>query len=509
MSRRSVASGRSAAELMATFGHQVPERVTPVRPPTERVNGRIAPRHGVRRGGHGWSAAEAPLETYRVPSYDLGCLYPFLASSGLPPLGALMGYDTLSGGAFYCSPIEWVMLAEKIVSNPNLIFFGEPGTGKSSTIVAFFLRMMEFGVKTLIAGDTKGEYSPVVRALGYEPIDIGYGLGNRLNPLDLGPLAAVWDQLSTEDATAALNGLINKWRALLKALVATQGYELNVTDMKVISKALRMLTGIRDGNSRPRPITIPQLHHALENPSEQFWRECLYANRQDFFNDLRRATDGLSGLITGPLRGLFDTETNFAIDWDAPIQSMDLSHLDSAGDDAVAVAMTCLGSWSYTATDLRRSGNIRIVVRDEVWRQMRLGVSMIKALDSDLRLSRSTQKIEVLACHKPGDLDAVGDAGSQAVTIAKEFLPLCGTRVLLGQTTRVGEQLAAELRLHPEEQQAVMGWANARPGRALWKMQNRSFKVQTLLTPVERKIFDTNAQLRRVPEADTLAAIGG
>jgi len=53
-----------------------------------------------------------------------------------------------------------------------------------------------------------------------------------------------------------------------------------------------------------------------------------------------------------------------------------------------------------------------------------------------------------------------------------------------------------------------MGWANARPGRALWKMQNRSFKVQTLLTPVERKIFDTNAQLRRVPEADTLAAVG-
>ncbi len=72
----------------------------------------------------------------------------------------------------------------------------------------------------------------------------------------------------------------------------------------------------------------------------------------------------------------------------------------------------------------------------------------------------------------------------------------------------MGEQLAAELRLRPEEQDAVLGWANARPGRALWKMQNRSFKVQTLLTPVERKIFDTNAQLRRVPEADTLAAVG-
>ncbi len=41
-----------------------------------------------------------------------------------------------------------------------------------------------------VTGDTRGEYSPVARALGYEPIDIGSGLGNRLNPLNLGPLAA-------------------------------------------------------------------------------------------------------------------------------------------------------------------------------------------------------------------------------------------------------------------------------------------------------------------------------
>jgi len=264
----------------------------------------------------------------------------------------------------------------------------------------------------------------------------------------------------------------------------------------VITKALRELMGVADGNSRPRPVTIPQLHYALTNPTDAFWAECRFASRQDFLDMLRAATDGLSALVEGPLKGLFDAETNFTIDWDAPIQSMDLQRLHSMGNSAVAVAMTCLGSWSSTATDLRQSGDIRIVVRDEVWRQMRLGPVMIETLDSDLRLSRSTQKIEVLACHKPGDLAAVGDAGSKEVKIAQEFLALCGTRILLGQTTRVGEELAAELRMRPEEQDVVLGWANARKGRALWKVQSRAFKVQTLRPPVEAAMFDTNEQLR-------------
>jgi len=494
VSRRVITRSRGTAELLSTFGHAVPERTPVHRTPRERVNGAVAGRRGVRAPGRGLAAAEAPLATYRVPSYDLGVLYPFLAAPGLPPLGAQLGYDTLSGGAFYVHPIEWVL--RNIVSNPNLIFFGEPGTGKSSTIVALFLRMMEFGVKTLIAGDTKGEYSPVVRALGYTPIELGQGLPNRLNPLDLGPLSALWEQLGTEAAVQALNGLIGRWQALLAALIAAQGYTLTVTDSMVITKALRDLVGVTDGNTRPRPVTVPRLHHALANPTEQFWSTCRFATRQDFLDALRSATDGLSALVTGPLKGLFDAETNVAVDWDAPIQSMDLSRLQSLGNSAVAVAMTCLGSWSSAATDLRHTGDIRIVVRDEVWRQMRLGGAMIEALDSDLRLSRSTQKIEVLACHKPGDLAAVGDAGSREVKIAQEFLALCGTRILLGQSTRVGEELAAELRMRPEEQDVVLGWANARKGRALWKVQSRAFKVQALRPPVEEAMFDTNAQLR-------------
>ena len=40
-----------------------------------------------------------------------------------------------------------------ICTNPNMVLFGEPGRGKSSTVVAFLLRMMLTGVRTLISGD--------------------------------------------------------------------------------------------------------------------------------------------------------------------------------------------------------------------------------------------------------------------------------------------------------------------------------------------------------------------
>ena len=176
---------------------------------------------------------------------------------------------------------------------------------------------------------------------------------------------------------------------------------------------------------------------------------------------------------------------------------MDLSLLRSRGDQAIAVALTCLGSWSSLITDLQDDGEIRIVVRDEVWRQMRLGLRAVQAVDSDLRLSRADKRIQLLVMHKPSDLLSVGAVGSQEATIAADLLALCSTRILLGQSTRVADALAADLALSDQEQHVLTGWAMQRRGRALWKIESMpGVKVQTVLSPAEAAIFDTNAQLR-------------
>lgn len=438
------------------------------------------------------------MPVYQAATHQVGGLFPLLAANGVPAVGARIGYDTLSGGAFYCHPVEWVLMG--LATNPNLVVFGEPGRGKSSTVVAFLLRMMLFGISTLISGDVKGEYSPLLRALDIEPIALGRGRPARLNALDLGPLAARWQQWSVDRQREELDGVIGRWVTLLVALAEAQSYQPTVTDEKVLSDVLRRLVGATDGYTHLRPVTVPDVVRALAEPDESLWRGARFAGRREFLDHLRSITDALANLVSGPLAGIFDQPTNFALDWEAPVQSLDLSSLRSRGDQAVAVALTCLGSWSSLVTDLQEDGEIRIVVRDEVWRQMRLGPRAVQAVDSDLRLSRAERKIQILVAHKPSDFLSVGNAGSQEVAIAKDLLALCSTRILFGQSTRVASELAADLVLSEKEQEVTTGWAMERQGRALWKIEGApGYKAQTILSSVERRAFDTNAQLRKNP----------
>lgn len=496
---------RGAAELLAAFG------ATPARPadlssgraPEEsaaRINRLRAPRRGHRRVGEGWSPVEAAerLPVYQATTSDVGGLFPLLAANGVPAVGARMGYDTLSGGAFYCHPIEWLLRG--LATNPNVVIFGEPGRGKSSTVVAFVLRMMLFGIRTLISGDVKGEYTPLLQALGITPIALGRGSSARLNALDLGPLASRWPRWSAARQREELTGVLGRWTKLLAALAETQGYQPSVTDEAILAAVLSQLVGAADGYTALRPVTIPDVARELAEPSRDLWQSARFAGRREFLDHTRQITDALSNLIVGPLAGLFDEQTNFTLDFDAPVQSMDLSLLRSRGDQAIAVALTCLGSWSSMITDLQDDGEIRIVVRDEVWRQMRLGLRAVQAVDSDLRLSRAERKIQILVLHKPSDLLSVGAVGSQEATIAKDLLALCSTRILLGQSTRVADELALDLALSEKEQDVTTGWAMERRGRALWKIEAApGYKVQTVMSPTELRIFDTNAQLRARP----------
>ncbi|OLR92751.1 ATP-binding protein [Actinokineospora bangkokensis] len=435
------------------------------------------------------------MAVYQAATSEIGGLFPLISAAGTPAIGARIGYDTLSGGAFYAHPIEWVLRG--LATNPNMVVFGEPGRGKSSTVVAFLLRMMLFGVKTLISGDVKGEYTPLLRGLGITPITLGSGSPARLNALDLGPLRTRWAGWPLARQREELAGVLGRWVTLLVALAEAQGYRATVTDEAVLSAVLRRLVGVDDGYTHLLPVTIPHVQRQLADPDDALVAATRFADRRQFLDTLRPITDALGNLITGPLAGLFDQETTIALDWDAPAQSMDLSRLRPRGDQAVAVALTCLGSWSSMVTDLQDDGEIRLVVRDEVWRQMRLGLRAVHAVDSDLRLSRADRKIQVLVMHKPSDPLSVGAAGSQEVAIAKDLLALCSTRILFGQSTRVADDLAEDLALSEREQDSITGWAMDRTGRALWKIENTTgHRVQIVLSPTERRLFDTNAALR-------------
>lgn len=499
--RRRPRSGRSTSELLADFGHPLPVRPVGEAPEREPRLFRSASRRGVARCGYGWAPASAPASVYRMTSDQAAVAWPFISGPGLPPTGALMGIDEQSGGCFYADPGGWVLNDSIGVTNPNVFVFGKPGRGKSATIKAFVFRLMPYGYRVLIAGDPKDEYEPLCRTLGVQPIAVGHGLSARINPLAFGPLGHGWAELPAAEAKRRVAIVFARWLTLIRGLVGSQRIgEARVpfgpVDEVVVKAALAHLTGHSRGNTQLTETTIPQLWRLLDEPTDELVAECRYATSRQFLDETRLLRDALGQLVSGALAGLFDGPTTIDIDWRAPIQSLSLSRLEALGDEAVGIALTCLNSWSRGMRELAAPGDLRIVVRDESWKQLRLGPEAVKSFDADLRLSRRDGDVQVAVAHKPSDLLTAGDAGSQAVAIAKDLLHLADTHVLHGQDLAVADDLDRLLGLSPIEQNLVTRWAMQGRGRALWCVGDQRYKVLTVLHRDELALFDTDAAVR-------------
>jgi len=497
-SRGGVKNAQSAArtidDLLADFGTTMPRKEAPEPPPpAEKLFPHTIKNSGVRRMGHGWSPTLPPLASYQMTSEETPVLWPLISGDGLPPWGAEMGYDVLSGGKFYCDPMGWVLDDSIPVTNPNIFIFGKPGRGKSATVKAFMIRMIRFGYRSLVLGDVKDEYEDLARFLGVAPFRIGPGLPGRINPLDLGPLGLDWDKQSAEEQEKRATVIFNRWLMLLRGLVASQGVVFSPTEERVINKVLRHLTGWSAGASRLKPVTIPHVWSALDSPSADLVSDCRYESEQAFYDGTRPLRDALGALCEGSLQGMFDTESTFEPDWRKPIQTLSLRSLHETGNKvAVGIALMCLNSWGQGMREAAAAGDRRIVLRDEAWLQTRLSLEAVEALDANLRLSRTEGDIQLVTYHKPSDPLSAGDQGSQAAQIAKDLLNLSDVRILMGQDESVADDLGRLMGLSEMQQGVITHWAMQEKGRALWMVGDQRYKIQTLLTPLERRLTYTN-----------------
>jgi len=493
-SRTGRSGARTIDDLLADFGTTMPRKAAPEPEPlAERLFPKAVQHKGIRSPGHGWAPTLPPLAGYQLTSEQTPVLWPLISGDGLPPWGAEMGYDVLSGGKFYCHPMGWVLDDTIPVTNPNIFIFGKPGRGKSAMVKAFMLRMIRYGYRSLVLGDVKDEYEDIARFLGVDPFRIGPGLPGRINPLDFGPLASGWESQTREEQHRRATVTFNRWLFLIRGLVGSQGVAFTPTEERVINKVLRHLTGWTAGASRLAPVTIPKVWAALDAPVDELVNECRYSSRQDFFDGTRQLRDALGALCEGSLQGMFDTESTFHPDWRAPIQTLSLRSLHDTGNNvAVGIALMCLNSWGQGMREVASAGDRRIVLRDEAWLQTRLSLEAVMALDANLRLSRTDGDIQIVTYHKPSDPLSAGDQGSQAAQIAKDLLNLSDVRILMGQDESIAAELGVLLGLTGMQQGLVTGWAMQEKGRALWVVGDQRYKVQMLLTPLERRLTWTN-----------------
>ncbi len=488
--------GRDLADLLAEGRPAPVPRQRRARTPQRSAP--VPPRLGWWAANAGRDTAEARPEVYRASTGQVAGLYPFLHAAAMPAVGTYIGYDVLTGRAFSADPVAWTRLG--LVSNPNMLITGVPGSGKSAHIKALALRLMAFGTRTLVAGDVKGEYVALCDHLGVTPVRLGPGMGGRLNPLDAGPLGEGLDSLGDAEFKSRLTEIHRRRLSLLSTLLELQlRRPLQAEEGEAVSVAVQEVTGQLTGNSRLAPPTLTAVLAVLKDPTENMAHELrirdddIQATREH----VKSVRAALGAMVDGHLGGLFDTQASTPLDWSAPIQCIDISRMHDYGDDIVAMILTCVSSWAQAAIDT--PGPARMVVRDELWRVMRSGgASMVRKIDSDLRLSRADGTMQVLATHRLSDFEAIGAAGSEAVAIARDMISSCATRITLAQDVRPLREIRDAVGLSDAEADLISSWGSAHLGRALWRVDRHgSHPVQLHLTDTETKLFHTNEKMER------------
>ena len=505
--RRNRGGARRAGHggLLSDFGHDLP---TVPAPPPQAKEPRLfkyAPRRGAARRGRGWAAATAPargLADDQRPGP--GVLAVHLRAR--PARRPVRRWASTSSPAARSTATRSAGCCATTCrsTNPNIFQFAKPGTGQ----VRHHQGVLHPDDAVRLPHPGPGRPQGRVRVA----VPRARRRAVRHRPRHARPGSTRWPWARSATAgrssrprrpSGATTIIFERWLILIRGLVGS----MKIDDQRRTSRSVptratssatrwQILTGYAAGNTSLRETTIPQLWDLLRNPTEELVKACEYGTTRQFLDETRLLRNALGELVTGTLAGLFDDHTNIEVDWRAPIQSFSLSRLDDLGDEAVGIALLCLNSWGRGLREIAEPGDLRIVVRDEVWKQMRLGVAAVMSFDADLRLSRGMAgrggDIQFANCHKPSDLLSVGDAGSQAAMIAKDLLELADIKILGGQKPKVARELDSMLGLGPIAQDLVTGWAMQDKGRALWCVGDATYKVQTVLHPLEKQLYYTN-----------------
>ena len=441
------------------------------------------PARGDRRQHSGRVLLPMRLPVHRATTANLQAIYPFIVETGLGSDGVYIGRETGSGASFVYDP--WHLYQQQVITNANILLAGVLGRGKSALAKTLAYRLAAFGVRAYVPGDPKGEWGVVARALGVEPLQLGRGLSARINPLDAGRRPDGLDD-------GAWHSEVRSRRiTLLQALTETGlGRRLTPVERNALYLALDDVSRADASMTRQAVPVLPQVVDVLMRPTDEMAHTIGMRNGEELAAVSRDATLELRRLVVGDLAGLFDGPTTHPLDFDAPIQVVDTSRL--AGDDtAIALLMSCASAWMESAISDPSSGR-RLVVYDEAWRMMRVP-ALVRRMQAHWKLSRAWGISNLAVVHRLSDLGAVGDAGSEAVALARGLLADCSTRIIYGQETDQVSATASALGLTDVEAGLLPGLP---VGRGLWKVGRRSFVVDHVLSGAEQSIIDTDLRMR-------------
>ncbi len=434
------------------------------------------PRSGETGGQALRSYRRLKVQSHRATTDVLGRAYPFLAEAGLGSEGVFIGSDSWSSAAFVYDP--WTLYERGVLTNPNQLLAGVIGKGKSVLAKSLATRSIAFGRKVYVPGDPKGEWSVVCRAVGGQVIELGGTLATRLNPLDEGPRLAGTDNATWKVETA------KRRRALLGSLTESAlGRPLLSTEHTALDAALD--TAVAECST---PV-LPMVVDALFAPA----KGRLGSSLVQLVADGRDAGHALARLVHGDLAGLFDGPSTVRFDPELPMLSLDLSRI-SGSDQLIGLVMSCASAWMEAALADPGAGQ-RYVIYDEAWRLI-AQPSLLARMQSQWKLARALGIANLMIIHRLSDLDAVGNANSEARNLALGLLADCSTKIIYAQEADEAKKTGGVLGLSSTE---IGQLPELDRGEGLWRIGERSFMVRHICTPGELALFDTDARMEAFP----------
>ncbi|GAA2105636.1 ATPase [Streptomyces albiaxialis] len=485
-----------------------------------RLNPRvIAGRKGWRGPGAGYSPTLDAGAVYQATSRQVGGLYPYVLGAGLPPEGVPIGPDLLTHELVCLDPSGWI---GTLVTNPGVWIQSEPGVGKSAIAKRLCLGYAAYGHMTVCPGDVKGEYTPLVTAMGGQVVRIGRGL-DRLNPLDSGPLRGRLPGLAPERRDQLLAEINGRRAGLLTALLATDvglGRKPNATERNIVNFAVQHVATRLLGGDDP---VIPDVVKVLREGPKELWQRLEVDTEEAYRSLIRDVTLALENLTDGPLAGIFDGATTHPLDLDAPALSVDLSSLLTADDDVIAAGLLATWAYSYTSIDSARAIGMMdrplVLPLDEMWQALRAGPGMVQAFDRMTRLNRAKSEVSLMITHSNRDPKSLPTEEDRAKAVG--MMSRCSTVILGALSPEELDGLSEQRPLSDAEKALVSSWSSARvatidntpggrgkrrnrhPGRGkyLIKLGNQPGTAARLqLTPSEEAMYETDPNKSRATE---------
>jgi len=477
----------------------------------------LGPRGYRGRGGGSWRVLPTPA-SFRGTSVQVCGMWPFAGGSSRPVIGVPIGQDIETGSTVCCDPFSWFKAG--LISSPSMSVFGLQGLGKSSFTVRQILGLADQGVRPMVAGDLKGEYTRVIRAMGGQVLR--FGEGQRLNVLDQGAMAEAADRLDGEAGEALREQALQRSVTMVTTLLQIIRREhLEDWEQSLLGRAIRVLTEKhRAGGGKPP--TLPELAAIMQEPPQEMIRSILADDQGEYWDLTKRLNRSVQSLLEGPLGRTFSGQTTERLRTAAPAVSIDISAVAKQSSDVLASVM--LAAWSETFASIEAANALAdagrapqrhfVTVMDEMWRPMRIeGAGLVDKLDEITRLNRNEGVGNIFITHSLKDMQSMSSAADNMK--ARGFAERSGIVVTAGLAKEDLRALSEVKRMSEVEINTVAGWSTPpgwrqrmvrdpdtgqmRPapppgaGKVLVKLGERAgIQTQVKLTPTELRLHDTN-----------------